>query len=245
MLAQTLVAASRHAPGRRVVSASMLFARVATTAEPIAIELDEIANGRTFTVLAPRIVQSGRTCAVGNVMLDVTAPDLVRHEVAAPPVPGPDESVPLELGITGREIRVVNDAFSLSSDAPVGPPQLDVWIRFRETPADQEINVGLLTHLTGYLSLAAAMRPHAGVGLDQAHRTITTGVNAISLAVHRAISAGDWMLYQHHSTFAGDGMTHSECRIHDQAGHLLASYTVESMMRAMATDGVPTGRPAM
>lgn len=242
LLAQTLMAAARHAPGRRAVSASMVFARVANTREPVGIDLDEVANGRTFTVLAPRITQSGRTCAVGTVLLDATAPDLVRHETPAPDVPGPYESTPVDLSLTGRDVRIVDNGYALSSGAAAGPPQLDAWVRFRETPDDQALNVALLTHLTGFLSLAAALRPHEGIGLDQAHRTISTGVNAISLMIHRDVRAGDWMLYHHRSTFAGDGMSHSECRIHDEAGHLLASFSVDAMLRAMNTDGAKTLR---
>jgi acyl-CoA thioesterase II len=46
------------------------------------------------------------------------------------------------------------------------------------------------------------------------------------------VRADRWMLYRHHSTFAGDGMTHAECRVHDVAGALLASFTVDAMVRA-------------
>jgi acyl-CoA thioesterase II len=236
LLAQTLLAAARHVPGRRAVSASMVFARVATTREPVEIDLDEIANGRSFTVLAPRITQSGRTCAVGTLLLDATTTDLVRHHASAPDVPGPYDSTPLDLSLTGRDVRIVDNGYALSSAAAAGPPQLDAWVRFRETPDDQAVNVALLTHLTGFLSLAAALRPHEGIGLDQAHRTITTGVNAISLTIHDDVRVGDWMLYHHRSTFAGNGMTHSACRIHDEAGHLLASFTVDAMLRAMSGD---------
>lgn len=242
LLAQTLVAASQHAPGRRAVSATMVFARVATTTEPFEIELNEVANGRTFTVLNPRIIQLGRTCAVGTVLLDVMAPDTIRHEAAPPDVGGPEQATPIDLGLAGREVRAVDNAYSLDSAAPVGPAQLDVWVRFRDPPSGQAIHVALATHLTGFLSLATSLRPHHGIGLDQAHRTITTGVNAISLAIHAEIHADQWMLYHHRSTYAGDGMTHSECRIYDEGGHLFASFTVESMLRAMATDGVPFNR---
>lgn len=242
LLAQALVAAARHAPGRRVVSASMAFARVVTTREPVQIDLDEVASGRTFSALAPRISQAGKTCAIGTLLLDVTAPDVIRHEVAPPEVSGPDESTPVDLGITGRDVRIVGDAYTVDSAAPAGPPQLDAWLRFREETDDTALHVGLLTHITGFLSLAAALRPHEGIGLDQAHRTITTGVNAISLAIHRDIRADQWMLYHHRSTFAGDGMTHSECRVHDQEGHLLASFTVEAMLRGFAGEGAPADR---
>jgi hypothetical protein len=42
------------------------------------------------------------------------------------------------------------------------------------------------------------------------------------------------MLYRHLSTFAGDGMTHAECRVHDEAGGLLASFSVDAMVRRFA-----------
>jgi acyl-CoA thioesterase II len=244
LLAQTLVAAARHTPDRRVVSASMVFARVATTIEPVLIDLGEVANGRTFTVFAPRITQAGRTCAVATVLLDATSRDVVRHEVSAPDVPRPHESTPLDLSLSGREVRIVDNAYTLRSDAPTGPPRLDAWIRFRDAPDDPALNVALLTQITGFMPLAAALRPHEGIGLDQAHRSITTGVNAISLAIHRDVRVDEWMLYHHHSTFAGDGMTHSECRVHDEAGRLLASFTVEAMVRSM-NGAPPSGRAVM
>ena len=62
------------------------------------------------------------------------------------------------------------------------------------------------------------MRPHAGIGQSQAHRTLSTAINAIHISFHANVRADRWMLYQHHSTFAGDGMTHSECRVYDVEG---------------------------
>jgi hypothetical protein len=42
------------------------------------------------------------------------------------------------------------------------------------------------------------------------------------------------MLYHHHSTFAGDGMTHSECHVYEEDGALVASFTVDAMVRGFA-----------
>jgi acyl-CoA thioesterase len=42
------------------------------------------------------------------------------------------------------------------------------------------------------------------------------------------------MLYHHLSTFAGDGMTHAECRVFTESGDLLASFSVEAMVRSFA-----------
>src|SRR5207344_2721698 len=60
MLAQSIVAAGRLAPGRRVVSASMVFIRAANTSEPLRIQLDELSGGRNFSTLAPQVKQSGK-----------------------------------------------------------------------------------------------------------------------------------------------------------------------------------------
>jgi acyl-CoA thioesterase II len=86
------------------------------------------------------------------------------------------------------------------------------------------------------MSIAAALRPHEGIGQDAAHRTLSTAINAIALSVHGDVRADRWMLYRHLSTFAGDGMTHSECRVHDEAGGLLASFSVDAMVRRFARE---------
>jgi acyl-CoA thioesterase II len=99
-------------------------------------------------------------------------------------------------------------------------------------PSDPAIHAALLAQLTGHLSIAAALRPHAGVGQDQAHRTLSTAINAIALSIHAEVRADRWMLYLHRSTSAAAGMTHSECRVHDEDGGLLASFTVDAMVRA-------------
>ena len=64
------------------------------------------------------------------------------------------------------------------------------------------------------MPIATALRPHEGIGQSAAHRTLSMGINAINLSLHRAVRADEWMLYHHHSTFAGDGMTHAECRVY-------------------------------
>jgi hypothetical protein len=53
------------------------------------------------------------------------------------------------------------------------------------------------------------------------------------------------MLYRHLSTFAGDGMTHAECRVHDDAGDLLASFTVDAMVRPFAGGAPADDRRAL
>ena len=181
-----------------------------------------------------RCTQGERTCASGTLLLDVTAPEVIRHADPAPDVPGPYDAVPYDMGVTGRDLRIVDAAYTGDPDAPVGPPVLDAWVRFRDVPDDQPIHAALLAQFTGHLSIAAALRPHAGIGQDQAHRTLSTAINAISLSFHADVRADRWMLYHHRSTVAAGGMTHAECRVHDEDGVPVASFTVDAMVRGFA-----------
>ena len=237
MLGQAIVAAGRHTPGRRAVSATMLFLRGADATLPLRFELELLSSGRTFTGLGVEVLQDGRRCASGVLLLDVTAPDVVHHGVAAPVVPGPDDCPPYDMAVTGRDVRVVDGAYDDDPDAPVGPPLIDAWVRFRELPDDPPLHAGLLAQFTGHMSIAAALRPHAGVGQTQAHRSISTGINAIALSMHRDVRADQWMLYHHLSTSVTGGMTHSECRVYDEGGALLASFAVDGMVRPFADGG--------
>jgi acyl-CoA thioesterase II len=245
ILGQAIVAAGRLAPGRRAVSSSLVFLRGADARQPLDFELTELTAGRTFTGLTAQVLQGGRLCAAGTLLLDATAPDLVRHAAGPPDVPGPYDCPPYDMGVTGRDLRVVGGAYTDDADAPAGPPLLDCWVRFREVPDDPVLHAALLAQFTGHMPIAAALRPHRGVGQSQAHRTLSMGINAINLSVHGEVRADRWMLYHHDSTFAGDGITHAECRVHAETGELLASFTVDAMVRGFADGGERDGRTAL
>jgi acyl-CoA thioesterase II len=245
MLGQSIVAAGRHAPDRRVVSAHMLFLRGADAARPLDFELTELSAGRSFTGLAAQVLQGGRCRAAGTLLLGTLAPDVVQHQAAAPDVPGPYECPPFDMGVTGRDLRVVDGAYTNDSTAPIGPPLVDAWVRFRDVPDDPALHAGLLAQFTGHMPIAAALRPHEGIGQDQAHRTLSMGINAINISFHRRVRADQWILYRHLSTFAGDGMTRAECRAHDEDGHLVASFTVDAMVRHFGDDRARDDRTAL
>ncbi len=234
MLGQAIVAAGRYAAGRRVVSASMIFLRAADARRPLRLELAELSSGRTFSGLAVQVFEGARVCAAGTLLLDVPSDDVLRHASDAPDVAGPYESEPYDMGVTGRDIRVVDGTSTNDPDAPAGPPTIDAWVRFRHLPDDQPLHAGLLAQFTGHMSIAAALRPHEGVSQDQAHRTLSMAINSISLSLHAPVKADDWLLYHHHSTFAGGGTTHAENRVHARNGALVASFAVDAMVRPLA-----------
>ncbi|MET0283706.1 MAG: acyl-CoA thioesterase domain-containing protein [Polyangiales bacterium] len=245
ILGQALVAAGRKYPDRRAVNASMAFLKVANTSEPLRVQLEEHSNGRQFTALGVKVVQAGKLAASGTMLLDVTAPDVMRHEEPAGTLSNPYDAVFYDMSMTGRDMRYVEGAYSNDPDAPVGPPDIDAWLRFRGVPEDRFLHQALLASFTGNASIAAAMRPHAGIGQSQAHRTLSTAINAITISFHADVRADQWLLYKHRSTFAGAGMTHSDNRVYDAKGKLLASFSVEAMVRAMPTSRAVNEKTAL
>lgn len=237
MLGQAVVAAGRLSPRRRVVSAHMVFMRVATTEEPLEFTSEVLQDGRTMTTLRVDVSQHGRCCATATLLLDVTSADVIRHAAAAPAVTGPYDCPPYDMGVTGRDIRVVDGAYDEDPGAPPADAVIDSWVRFRCLPDDPPLHAGLLAHFSGHMSISAALRAHPRVSQRDAHHSLSTGVNAIALSLHASVRADEWMLYHHRSTFAGDGMTHSQCRVHDAAGALLASFAADCMVRPMAAPG--------
>jgi acyl-CoA thioesterase-2 len=233
MLGQAIVAASRHAAGRRVVSANVMLLRAADARQPLQFELQELSSGRTFAALSVQVLQGERLCAAGTLLFDTPSDDVVRHAMDAPDVPGPYECPPYDMGVTGRDIRVVDGGYSNDPDEPTGPPTVDAWVRFRHVPDDPALHAGLLAQFTGHMSIAAALRPHQGVSQEQAHRTLSMAINSINLSLYGPVKVDDWLLYHHHSTFAGGGTTHAENRVYDLSGALVASFTVDAMVRPL------------
>ena len=82
MLGQAIVAAGTATRRSAApLAGNMLFLRGADAGRPLHFELDELSAGRTFTGLAVRVLQDGRCCAAGTLLLDATAP----ARVATPP----------------------------------------------------------------------------------------------------------------------------------------------------------------
>jgi acyl-CoA thioesterase-2 len=215
------------------VSASLIFLRAADARRSLRLELAELSSGRTFSGLAVQVFQGPQMCAVGTLLLDTPSDDVIRHAVDAPDVAGPFECPSYDMGVTGRDIRVVGGGYSNDPDEPTGPPMVDAWVRFRQVPDDPALHAGLLAQFTGHMSIAAALRPHQGISQDQAHRTISMAINSINLSLYGPVKVDDWLLYHHHSTFAGAGTTHAENRVFDLDGVLVASFSVDAMVRPL------------
>jgi acyl-CoA thioesterase len=139
------------------------------------------------------------------------------------------------MGVSGRQIRVVDGAYSPDPDR-VGPPEIHAWVRFRDAPPEPCLHAALAVQSTTHWGIAAAMRPHPGFGEAQAHTSLSTAPMSIAVALHADIDVTQWLLYSNTSTHAGRGLAQSDGKVFTADGRLVASYTVQAMIRAFARD---------
>jgi acyl-CoA thioesterase II len=243
LLAEAIVAASKTIPNQRVTSAYMIFSKAASFDAPLDLEVDVLRAGRTFSTVDVRIAQDGSLRSAGLLLMDSGAPDVFRGAVEMPSVPGPLESEPLEMRVTGRDLRIVGGAYSGDPNR-VGPPEIYAWVRFRDAPPEQYLHTGLMAQSTTHWTIAAAMLPHPGFGEDDAHVTLSTGPMSIAIAFHDDVDVTEWLLYANPATYAGRGLAQGEGHVFTQDGRLVASYTVQAMIRGFLRDPSSMGLDA-
>jgi acyl-CoA thioesterase-2 len=232
LLGQAIVAAARTAPQQRVTWASMTFARAANFDDPIDLSVEETRRGRTFSTLAVRSEQRGKLIAPALVLLDTGAPDSMRATSPLPDVAGPYEAEPYDMRVVGRDLRIVDGAYDPDPDR-VGPPVIHAWVRFRDNPDELCVRNALVAQATTHWTIAAAMRPHQGFGEAQAHLSLSTGPMAMAIAFHDDAPLDDWFLYATSAVWSGHGLAQGEGKVFTRSGTLLASYSLQAMIRAL------------
>lgn len=230
LLGEAIVAAAKTVPGQRVVSGYMTFAKAASFDEPVEVTAEVLHGGRSFSTVEVRISQHDRFRSGGVLLMGVDAPDVIRGSSTMPDVPGPADAEFLDMGVTGRELRIVDGAYDLDPDR-VGPPEIYAWCRFRDDPGPAHLHAALLAQSTTHWTIAAAMRPHRGFGEADAHISLSTGVLSCAIAFHDEFDVREWLLYANPAIYAGRGLAHGEGRVHAQDGRLVASYSCEVMIR--------------
>ena len=237
LLGQTIVAAMRQTPDRRVISAHMVFLRAADANEPVDIALDALASGRTFTAFTARAEQRGRLCASGTLLLGVPAIGVVEHAEDSSGTTGPYDAVPYDMGVTGRDfaswrrrtpttrmllsVRPRSTRGSGSGTSPTIP---------RCTPDCLRSSAATCRLLPRCVRMpgSASARP-----IERSRRPSTRS----AISFHADVRMDRWILYRHIATVVADGMAHTECRVHDETGALVASFSVDAMIRPLERSG--------
>lgn len=228
LLGQSLLAAAAGHDGMRVKTLHAVFARGASPDADLEIDVEPIHGGRTFASCSVTLRQGDRTCVRAQVLLSADEPDCIRHAEPDPGLtpPADDADAPSEW-----EVQIVGDVDVDDPDA-VGPAELDAWSRFvGVTSDDQAVHQALLAFATDGFLIGTAMRPHAGVGQAQAHRTLSTGVISHTITFHEPVDAGAWNLLSHRSPYAGRGRSYGTADVFDAGGQLVASFVQDAMIR--------------
>ena len=238
LLGEVIVAASRTVTDQRVTFASITFAKAASFAEPLDFAVEALRRGRTFSTLEVRASQQGRLIAPALVLLDAGSGDTIRGSEQMPDVAGPGDAAPYDMGVVGRDLRIVDGAYSPDPDR-TGPPVIHAWVRFRDDPADPGLRSALIAQATTHWTIAAAMLPHPGYGEARAHVSLSTGPVAMSISFHDDARADEWLLYSTPAIWAGRGLVQGDGRVFTEDGTLVASYHLQAMVREMipATEG--------
>lgn len=238
LLAQSIVAAQAGHDEKLVKTVHTVFARAASTDDPVDIEVDRTHSGRTFASSTVTMRQGERLCARSLVLLSASEDDFIAHADRSPPQTDPDAWEAVTSGDDGWDVRIVDDV-DLGDPSAVGPTDLSVWSRFPSAPEDPATGQALLAFASDGFLIGTAMRPHAGVGQSQAHVTLSTGVLSHTLTFHEPFSAREWLLLAHHSVHAGHGRCYGRADVFRGDGALVASFVQDGMIRRI--DGSPSG----
>ncbi|MFC4055223.1 acyl-CoA thioesterase [Actinomadura syzygii] len=237
LVAQLAVAAARGEPGKRVKTVHALFARVASKAKPIDFDVEPLHSGRTMASATVTASQDGRLRARANVLLTADDEDLIRHAARMPDVEPPEALEPLTDSYSGRELRVAGGA-DLNGTAPMGDEgstELAVWTRTPGASGEQAVLQGMLAHASASFLIGAAMRPHPGLSVADAHDKFSTGILGHSVTFHEEVDPSDWILLAQESPYAGRGRSYGRGHAFTRDGRLVASFAQDSIIRRFAS----------
>jgi acyl-CoA thioesterase-2 len=244
LMGQMIMAAAATVPGKNVKSLHAVFARAGTVSKPVDLDVDVMHSGRALASVSVTARQDDRLLSRGLLLLDAGEPDLIRHSLPMPQVAGPAGAVPQDWAEEGSQVRIVDGVDLMTPDA-TGEPELFVWTRFDAAPDDPAVHQSLVAWYTDPFLIAAALRPHSGVGQAMAHDTISTGVVTHTLSFHEPVKATGWLLLAQHSLYAGGGRTYGSGHIFTEDGRLVASFVQENLVRAFRDGPAARGTSTM
>ena len=242
--AQALVAAGRTVdPERRVHSLHGYFVRPGDSTRPIVYTVENIRDGRSFSVRRTVAVQHGKPIFFMSASFHRPEEGLDHTAEGVPDVPPPEElptmterlaRYPERLGFWSKiprpiDVRYVGEpGWVRSGDRPKSLRQR-VWMRFDGTlPDDPLIHVCALTYASDLTLLDAVLSVHGevwgpggivGASLDHA------------LWFHRPFRADEWFLYDCTSPSASGGRGLATGRLLDASGRHIASAVQEGLLR--------------
>ena len=216
-LAQAIVAVVVASSGQGRPLDPGVFARPGRIDAPTELAVDAMHDGRTFASDTVTVWQGDRLCARFMVLLDADEPDVIRHDVPMPRVAGAGRHA-ADRTAAGSSTRVPTCASSTTSTCgrstrPSGRPRRFLWAKApRRSPTIPRCTARCSRGPPTASSSRTALRPHAGINQDDAHRGLSTGVVGHTIVFHESFRADEWLLLAHESPYAGRGRTFGQRR---------------------------------
>jgi acyl-CoA thioesterase-2 len=231
LLAQSVMAGLAGQEGKAVKTIHTVFARGASHEADLDVAVERMHAGRSVASSTVTISQGDQIITRSLVLLSAAEDDVIRHADKWRGTSTPDDVADIIRGEGAWEIGIVGGV-DINDPELVGPPELDAWVRFAGAPDDPALDQALVAYSTDGFLIGTAMRPHAGVGQAQAHRTLSTGVLSHTLTYHERCPAAEWHLLQQSSSYAGHGRSYGRGDIFRADGQLAASFVQDAMIRA-------------
>ena len=234
LLAQMIMAADAElGTTPEVKSIQAIFSRTGTYEAPLTLRTETTHAGRSFGSVTVTAHQGDRLLSRGLLLLSSDEPDLIRHGPALDPAPAPPEGLEVDARsqcFPGAESRTIPEPDALATDET---PLLAFWLRHPEGLPSTAAQQAVLAWSQPGEIIGLALRPHSEkVRIEDAHRTLSTGVIAHTIHFQDRFDLADSVFVQQAATAAGRGRVYGEGRVFDRAGRLVSTFSQDSMVRA-------------
>jgi acyl-CoA thioesterase-2 len=241
---QALVAAGRTvAADRRVHSLHGYFVRPGDSMKPIVYQVENIRDGRSFSVRRTVAIQNGKPIFFMSASFHTGEQGLEHAEPAPADLPAPEDvptiaerlkADPDRLSIWRRiprpiDVRYLGGSGYLRSGERAADPRQRVWMKADgKLPDDPLIHVCVLTYASDLTLLDTVLSAHGAVWGPGGY--LGTSLDH-ALWFHRPFRADEWILYDAESPTASAGRGFAQGQFFERDGRLIASATQEGLLR--------------
>jgi acyl-CoA thioesterase-2 len=240
---QALVAAGRTVePELAVHSLHAYFIRPGDPATPILYQVEQVRDGRSFSVRRVSAVQHGETIFTLSASFQISQPGF-EHSTSMPDVPSPEELPTLAERIAGYpeldvrrgvprpfDLRYVDDPPWSRRGGDQSPDRRQrIWMRADgRLPDDPLVHVCALTFASDLTLLDAVL---ARQGLDFTLDDISGASLDHAMWFHRPFRADEWLLYDSESPSASGSRGLAAGKFFSRDGRHLVTVMQEGLLR--------------
>ncbi|WP_019137615.1 acyl-CoA thioesterase [Cellulomonas massiliensis] len=243
VLAQSLLAAGRTAPGDRLPhSLHGYFLRAGVLDEPITFAVERLRDGRSFAARRTHAIQGGAPILSMIASFQEQQPGIDFSDEMPHGIPDPEDvpsAVEVLSGVdhpgaafwthaAAYDLRHVHGAIFLRPSEDRSGQQA-VWFRARgPVPDDQLLHRALLAYACDQVMLEPVLRR---AGLSWVHPGLSMASLDHAMWWHRDAHVDDWLLFVQSTPSAQGGRGLGATRVFDREGRLVASIAQEGMVR--------------